>query len=159
MSTQGGPYDPYSTQLPAYAAPNPPTNPDGYYLYGARVSARESLDLAFTHAFVYWGRASRSAYWWFALFLVLVGCGLDFWFREIVDHSDSVEVTFWVGLVPVSLVVIGLLIPTLALSVRRLHDIDRSGFWLFIALVPFVGAIVLLLFFLLAGTRGPNRFV
>ncbi len=46
----------------------------------------------------------------------------------------------------------------LALAVRRLHDIDRSGWWLLIGFIPFVGGIVLLVFSLLPGTRGPNRF-
>lgn len=63
-------------------------------------------------------------------------------------------------------VVIGLLclwslivfIPSLAVAIRRLHDTDRSGWWLLIGLVPLIGAIVLLVFYLTDGTRGPNRF-
>ena len=46
----------------------------------------------------------------------------------------------------------------LPLLVRRLHDTDRSGWWVLIALIPFVGSIILLVFACLAGTRGPNRF-
>lgn len=46
----------------------------------------------------------------------------------------------------------------LSLGVRRLHDQNRSGFWYFIVLVPFVGGICLLIFMLLDGTPGPNRF-
>jgi uncharacterized membrane protein YhaH (DUF805 family) len=53
---------------------------------------------------------------------------------------------------------LGLLLPSLAAGVRRLHDTDRSGWWLLIALVPLVGAIVLLVFWVLEGTRGDNRF-
>ena len=49
-------------------------------------------------------------------------------------------------------------IPGLAVGIRRLHDTDRSGWWLFIAMVPLVGAIILIVFFLTEGTRGPNRF-
>jgi len=46
----------------------------------------------------------------------------------------------------------------LALTVRRLHDTDRSGWWMLIALVPYVGSIVLLIFTVLKGTPGPNRY-
>jgi len=45
----------------------------------------------------------------------------------------------------------------LSLAVRRLHDTDKSGFWIFIGLIPLIGAIVLLVFYLLPGTPGPNR--
>ena len=46
----------------------------------------------------------------------------------------------------------------LSLLVRRLHDTDRSGWWVLISLIPFVGSIILLVFVCLAGTRAPNRF-
>jgi uncharacterized membrane protein YhaH (DUF805 family) len=50
------------------------------------------------------------------------------------------------------------LIPNIAVSIRRLHDTDRSGWWLFIALLPLIGAIVLIVFWAMEGTRGANRF-
>ena len=53
---------------------------------------------------------------------------------------------------------IGMLLPSLGVSVRRLHDIDRSGWWLLIALVPVVGAIVLLVFCVRDSQPGTNRF-
>ncbi len=53
---------------------------------------------------------------------------------------------------------LAVLIPSIAVSVRRLHDIDRTGWWLLIALVPLVGAIVLIVFHVLDGTPGPNRY-
>jgi uncharacterized membrane protein YhaH (DUF805 family) len=56
------------------------------------------------------------------------------------------------------IVALGLLIPSIAVAMRRLHDTDRSGWWLLIAFIPFIGSIVLLIFFVLEGTRGPNRF-
>jgi uncharacterized membrane protein YhaH (DUF805 family) len=55
------------------------------------------------------------------------------------------------------LIVIATLVVSLPLAVRRLHDTGRSGFWLFLFLVPF-GGIAILVFYLLEGTRGPNRF-
>jgi uncharacterized membrane protein YhaH (DUF805 family) len=62
------------------------------------------------------------------------------------------------GLVIDFIIYIGLFLTSLSLMVRRLHDTDRSGWWYLIAFVPFVGGIVLLVFTLLKGTPGPNRF-
>ena len=53
---------------------------------------------------------------------------------------------------------LGNFLPSLAVGVRRLHDTDRSGWWLLIAFIPLIGAIVLLVFFCTRGTPGPNRF-
>ncbi|WP_410814586.1 DUF805 domain-containing protein [Micromonospora sp. 067-2] len=100
------------------------------------------------------GRARRSEYWWFALFTVILSI-----VTGILDSALGTKI----GSEPSSTGVIGLivslalLLPTLAVSVRRLHDTDRSGWWLFIALVPLVGAIVLIVFFVKEGTRGSNR--
>ena len=92
------------------------------------------------------GRARRSEYWWFALFnvvLSLVGA--------IIDLA--------IGLPLVQLVIgLGLLIPSLAVGVRRLHDTGRSGWWLLIGLVPLVGFIVLIVFLCTDSERGPNRW-
>ena len=58
----------------------------------------------------------------------------------------------------VILVYLGLLIPMLSVQVRRLHDINRSGWWILIAFVPLVGAILLLVWHCSKGTQGDNRF-
>lgn len=57
-----------------------------------------------------------------------------------------------------SIYVLATLIPSLAVSARRLHDTDRTGWWLLIGIVPLIGDVVLLIFFLLDGTPGDNRF-
>jgi uncharacterized membrane protein YhaH (DUF805 family) len=49
-------------------------------------------------------------------------------------------------------------IPNLAVTIRRLHDTDKSGWFILLGLIPLVGAIVLLVFYFMDGTRGPNRF-
>ncbi len=56
------------------------------------------------------------------------------------------------------LYVLAIIIPGLAIEVRRLHDIDKSGWWWLIAFVPFIGSIWLIVLFVLPGTPGPNRF-
>jgi uncharacterized membrane protein YhaH (DUF805 family) len=53
---------------------------------------------------------------------------------------------------------LAILIPSIAVGVRRLHDLDKSGWWLFLSFVPLVGGIILLVWFCTPGTRGPNRF-
>jgi uncharacterized membrane protein YhaH (DUF805 family) len=49
-------------------------------------------------------------------------------------------------------------IPNLAVTIRRLHDQDKSGWFILLALIPFFGALILLVFYFIEGTRGPNRF-
>ena len=101
------------------------------------------------------GRARRSEYWWFFLFtLILNGLAgvLDGALgTDIGSDSSSTGV---IGII----VSLALLLPGLAVAVRRLHDTDRSGWWLLIGLVPLVGAIVLLVFLVKDGTRGSNRY-
>lgn len=99
------------------------------------------------------GRARRSEYWWFALFSVLVGIvtfALDAALGTDFEGSSSGLITVIANL--------ALFLPSLAVAVRRLHDTDRSGWWLLIALIPIIGAIVLLVFFVQDGTAGQNRF-
>jgi uncharacterized membrane protein YhaH (DUF805 family) len=101
------------------------------------------------------GRARRAEYWWFVLFTVLVGV-----VTSILDLALGTEFEGSIassGLF--SLIAnLALLLPSLAVAVRRLHDTDRSGWWILIALIPLIGAIVLLVFFVQDGTPGPNRF-
>jgi len=98
------------------------------------------------------GRAPRAEYWWFYLLTVVA-----YVVATILDSIIGAGGVGGFGLVSV-VVMLGLFLPSLAAGVRRLHDTDRSGWWLLIALVPLVGAIVLLVFWVLEGTRGDNRF-
>lgn len=56
------------------------------------------------------------------------------------------------------LFLLALLVPSLAVGVRRLHDTDKSGWWILIGLVPLIGGIILLVLYVLEGTRGPNQY-
>jgi uncharacterized membrane protein YhaH (DUF805 family) len=93
------------------------------------------------------GRSSRAEFWWYFLANLIIGI--------VLNVLTSVSSIFWVPYVIYSL---GVLIPGLAVGVRRLHDTDRSGWWLLIALVPIVGIIVLIVFWAGEGTPGPNRY-
>lgn len=100
------------------------------------------------HYATFSGRARRAEYWWFALFSLLVSIALGIVGESSDTLGDLLQIV--IGL--------GLLIPSLAVQVRRLHDIDRTGWWLLIGLVPLIGWIVLLIFYVQRGTEGDNRF-
>lgn len=101
---------------------------------------------------VFTGRARRKEYWMFALFNIIVAVVLG-----IVDGALGLSVGGGMGLLG-SLYALAVLLPGIGVSIRRLHDTDRSGWWLLIAFVPVIGAIVLLVFMVLDGTPGENRF-
>jgi uncharacterized membrane protein YhaH (DUF805 family) len=95
------------------------------------------------------GRAPRSEYWYWTLFSILVSIA-----SALIDLALFPQ---W-GISPVNTIVeIALLLPGLAVSVRRLHDLDRTGWWLLLILTG-IGAIVLLVWFCMRGTVAPNRF-
>jgi uncharacterized membrane protein YhaH (DUF805 family) len=106
------------------------------------------------------GRASRSAYWWWVLFGLLVSVvarvvdGLVG--SNIVRYNQS-GVPVSIGIVS-SLVGLALLLPSISVLVRRLHDTNRSGWWYWIAIIPIIGWLVLLFFLVGPGTPGNNRF-
>ncbi len=91
------------------------------------------------------GRAVRSEYWFWTLFCALVGIA-----TAILDGVTGVPVTN-------PLFSLATLLPGLAVSIRRLHDLDRTGWWMLILLTG-IGAILLIIWFCMEGTQGPNRF-
>jgi len=104
------------------------------------------------------GRARRSEYWLFALFTFAVSVAISI-LRLIISGPQSLESGSFDALGLVSLAFsLAMFIPSLAVAFRRLHDTDRSAWWILIVLIPLIGAIVLLVFYLLPGTTGPNKF-
>ena len=99
------------------------------------------------------GRARRKEYWMFFLFNLLVSIVLAI--SDAMLGTLDTE-TGW-GLLG-ALYAIAVLIPGLAVSVRRLHDRDKSGWWLLLAFIPLIGGIVLLVWFVMEGDGGSNRF-
>lgn len=93
------------------------------------------------------GRARRQEYWMFTLIQSIIVIAL-------------VAVDFALGTMPIITLVytLGTLVPTLAVLVRRLHDLGKSGWWYFISFVPFVGGIWLLVLTATAGQPAPNEY-
>ncbi len=101
------------------------------------------------------GRAQRSEYWYFILFYFVVYIALLL-AGALMKSSSAL---LGVGLSLLGMIFsLAMLVPSIAVSVRRLHDTDRSGWWFLIALVPLIGSLVLLVFFLLDSQPGDNRF-
>ena len=105
------------------------------------------------------GRARRSEYWWWVLFLLLVGFVAGLIDAMVIAPMLGFSSSDSLAGQPLSLIItLALLIPGLAVSVRRLHDIDKSGWWLLISLIPLIGLLLLIYFAVQPGTEGPNRF-
>lgn len=102
----------------------------------------------------YWdfqGRANRSEYWLFVLWMFILGLVAGIIDVAVLHHKGAFG--------PCALfVTFANLIPNLSLGVRRLHDTGRSGWWLLIGVIPLLGGGALLVLNLLAGTPGENRF-
>ena len=103
--------------------------------------------------FCFVGRARRKEYWMFALFNCIAAFVAGFAGALLVSATGA-EVFALLG----TIYNLAVLLPNLGVAVRRLHDIGKSGLWMLILLVPFVGAIVLLVFFCLDSQPGANEY-
>ncbi len=100
----------------------------------------ESISTCFSKYAVFDGRASRSEYWWWVLFTFLASMAFGL-------VSQTLEGLFSLGV----------LLPSLAVGARRLHDTDRSAWFLLLWLVPVIGWVVLIVWAIQEG-KEPNRF-
>ncbi len=108
---------------------------------GETMTFMESLSTCFKKYADFNGRASRAEYWWWALFCFIVGaaCG---------------STNQWAG----GVIQLALLVPSLAVAWRRLHDMGRAGGYWFICLIPLVGWIFLIIWLVKPSEPMPNRF-
>jgi len=102
---------------------------------------------------VFEGRARRREYWFFVLFAVLIHIVLNIVDRMLGMYSAENAIGLLGGIFGLAI-----LIPSLAVGARRLHDTGRSGWWLLIGLVPLIGFIVLIVFFVLDSQPGTNQY-
>lgn len=107
------------------------------------------------------GRAQRSEFWWFVLFVFAVSMALSivdsvlFGTTTVTDNgfSSSTDTPILSGIFSLAI-----LLPYISVTVRRLHDIDKSGWWYWLFLVPLIGFIILLIWFIRVGTTGSNSY-
>ena len=111
---------------------------------------------AYKRTFDFYGRSNRKEYWLFILMFAIqmaVGAGVDIAFFNGLETYQQYELTgpAW------GIVILGNMITSISVQVRRLHDINRTGWWVAASIVPFAG-IALLVFDLMPGTPDCNRF-
>lgn len=111
----------------------------------------DAVRSAFNKYATFEGRAARSEYWWFGLFVVIGTIIL-----EIIDAALFHKAMGQIGILS-GIFSLAVLLPALAVAVRRLHDLGRTGWWLLIGLTG-IGALVLLYWYVTRGTAGPNDF-
>ncbi|WP_429058504.1 DUF805 domain-containing protein [Aeromonas veronii] len=97
---------------------------------------------------VFSGRARRTEYWMFVLCNVIVMLLLGMVDKLIGGDNELIS----------SIYSLAVLLPSLAVAARRLHDTDRSAWWLLLGLIPIIGTLVLIYFMACNGQQGPNRF-
>jgi uncharacterized membrane protein YhaH (DUF805 family) len=108
----------------------------------------EAVQAALSKYAVFSGRSRRSEYWYFTLFNYLM---------YAVAYIVALFIPA-VGGILILIIALAMIIPAIAVGVRRFHDIDRSGWWWLIAFVPLVGGFLLIVWFCTPGTPGDNRF-
>jgi uncharacterized membrane protein YhaH (DUF805 family) len=106
----------------------------------------QAIEAGFKNYVNFNGRARRSEYWYWFLFQILAQIVLS-----IVDAITGI------GFLTI-VFALATIVPGIAVSVRRMHDIDKSGWYLLIGLIPIVGAIILIIWFVKEGTPGQNQY-
>ncbi len=113
---------------------------------------KDTISYCFRNYVGFSGRAARSEYWYWVLFVLLLQ--IVAWLIDMTLFGFNTT-----GVNPIGVIVsLATLLPGLAVSVRRLHDIDRLGWWVLLGLIPVIGWIVLIYWACLRGTVGANRF-
>jgi uncharacterized membrane protein YhaH (DUF805 family) len=111
------------------------------------------------------GRSRRKEYWMFVLFttLVMLAGGALIAMGGVFDLDPATgapqfNALAWIGFAIIGIFGLASFIPTLAVVVRRLHDQDKSGWFILLQFIPYVGGIIIFVLMCLDGTRGENRF-
>lgn len=106
----------------------------------------QAITSGFSNYVNFSSRAIRSEYWYWVLFIILAEIA-----TSIIDFALGFQLTTGIfGLAT--------FLPSLAIAIRRLHDLDRSGWWILLVLIPLIGAIVLIVWYCSKGTEGSSRF-
>jgi uncharacterized membrane protein YhaH (DUF805 family) len=117
----------------------------------------QAVSSVFSQYATFSGRARRAEYWWWVLFQIIV-----LTLALIIDNALGLRITNESSAVTIGwlylIAALVFIIPSIAVTFRRLHDTDRSGWWWLLALLCGIGAIILFVFCLIEGTRGPNSY-
>jgi len=104
-----------------------------------------------TDYFNFQGRARRKEYWMFTLFSSIIYTIFFIIFAKIMSSPNGYIIT-------VVIYTLAVFFPTLAVTVRRLHDINRSGWWYLLNFIPVIGVLIIFIFLLLDSTPGDNNY-
>jgi uncharacterized membrane protein YhaH (DUF805 family) len=144
-------------------SPQPASVPLDAPYYGATIGI--AFRRFWTKYATFSGRASRSEYWWWYLISIIVAIVFNILSLTTGGYGYQMDGSYATPSAGATVVYViwgiwalATIIPGLALLVRRLHDTNRSGFWVFIGLVPFVGGIILLVFTILSSEPAGARF-
>jgi uncharacterized membrane protein YhaH (DUF805 family) len=110
------------------------------------MSFAEAVSAVFSKYATFSGRARRSEFWWFALFSFIANI-----VAAMIDGALGLHLVQ-------PLYSLGVLLPSLAVGARRLHDIGRSGWWMLIVVIPLVGWIIAIIWYAKEGTPGTNEY-
>lgn len=122
-------------------------------MYQEQVSFGDAVKRALTVNYCNFdGRSSRSEYWWYALGMFILSAVLGFIFGFFFDPESSAMAVVQTAFLLV------FLLPSLGLCVRRLHDIGKSGWWIFIGLIPIAGPIILIVWYAKESEMTPNQY-
>lgn len=138
-------------------------------MFQRQVSFDEAIQRAFSNYCNFQGRASRSEYWWFCLFNIIIMMPLNIGntimtarsmptYDPYTGYYSAPEPSLNIFAIIMLLYSLAILLPTLGLIWRRLHDIGKAGGWYFIGLIPIVGIIILLVWFCQQSEPTENRF-
>jgi len=122
------------------------------------MNLKQAVSSVFSKYATFEGRAPRSEYWWWVLFTIMLswasGLADGILFHEYaLMHYEQTQVFTPIS----SLVGLALFIPSIAVGVRRFHDMDRTGWWLLLVMSG-IGALIVTIWFMFRGTPGANRF-
>lgn len=143
----------YGAAPAAYGAA-PGTHGAGTAAYGAPVASPgfvDAIKICFAKYATFAGRATRPEFWFFYLFYMIVIVAAIAIDAAIISAGSSLAFVSTIA-------TLALLLPTISVLVRRLHDTDRSGWYYWMALIPLVGIIILIVYLCQPGTPGRNKF-
>ena len=126
--------------------------------------------LPYKRYFDFSGRSQRMEFWMFTLLYTIVliafvafmlaGLPWDQMGEASANYDPDAKpgTLFWIGLGLLVIFMLGSIIPSIAVTVRRFHDQDKSGWFYLLSFVPYAGGIIIIVFMCIEGTRGPNQY-